>query len=53
MYKNLLLSDLELLILLNKFKFIVNVSLINILICDNSDSDFNYIDNSLLSEAAL
>ena len=44
--------DLELLILLDKSKsWIISLSLINILMCNNSDSDSDYIDDNLVSDA--
>ena len=49
MYKNLILLDLKLLKLLNKFKLLVILlALINMLQCDNSNSNFNYINNNLI-----
>ena len=51
MHENSLLLDLELLILFNKSKSTVNISLINILMHDYSNFNSNYIDNDLLSEA--
>ena len=47
MHKNLILLDLKLLILLDKSKLlIILLSLISILIYNNSDSDSNYINNN-------
>ena len=52
MHKNLILLDLKLLILLNKLKLsIILLSLIDMLIHDNSDSNSNYIDNNLVLDA--
>ena len=54
MHKNLIILDSELLILLNKFKLlIILLSLINMLICDDSDSDSdsNYINNNSILDA--
>ena len=49
MYKNLILLDSELLILLDKLKsLIILLSLTDILIYDNSDSNSNYIDDNLV-----
>ena len=49
MYKNLITLDLELSILLNKSEsLIILLSLIDILIHDNSDSDSDYKDNNLV-----
>ena len=49
MHKNLILLDLELLILLDKSKLlIILLSLINILIYNNSNSDSDYIDDNLI-----
>ena len=49
-YENLLLLDLKLLLILDKSKSIVNISLTNVLICNNSNFDSNFINNSLLLE---
>ena len=52
MHKNLILLDLELLILLDKSELlIISLSLINMLIYNNSDSDSDYIDNNSVSDA--
>ena len=49
MHKNLILLDLKLLILLNKLKsLIILLSLIDILMYDNFNSDSNYKDNLIL-----
>ena len=49
MYNNLILLDLKFLILLNKSKsLIILLSLIDILIHDNSNSDSDYINNNLI-----
>ena len=51
MHKNLILLDLELLILLDKFKsLIILLSLTDMLIYDNFNSDSDYIDNNLISD---
>ena len=51
-YKNLILLDLELLILLNKLKLlIISLSLTNILIHDNFNSNSNYINDNLVLDA--
>ena len=49
MHKNLILSNLKLLILLNKLEFINNTLLKNLLICDNSNFNSDYKDD-LVSE---
>ena len=52
MHENLILLDLELLILLDKSKLlIILLSLIDVLIYNDSDSDSDYIDNNLVSDA--
>ena len=49
MHENLIILDLELLMLLDKFKLlIILLFLINMLIYDNSDSNSDYIDNNLI-----
>ena len=51
MHKNLLLLDLELEILLDKFELlIISSSLTNVLIHDNSNSDSDHIDDNLVSD---
>ena len=50
MHENSLLLDLKLLKLLNKFESTVNVSLTDILIYNNFNSNSDYINNSLLLE---
>ena len=52
MHKNLIILDLELLILLDKLKLLViSLSLIDMLIYNNSDSNSNYINNNLVLNA--
>ena len=49
MHENLILLDSELLILLNKLKLlIISLSLTNILMHNNFNSDSDYIDNNLI-----
>ena len=50
--KNLILLDSELLVLLDKSKLlIILLSLINMLMCDDSDSNSNYTDNNSVLDA--
>ena len=52
MYRDLIILDLELLTLLDKFKLlIILLSLINILMHDNSNFNSNYKDKNLVVEA--
>ena len=49
MHKNLILLDSELLILLDKLKLlIISLSLTDILMCDDFNSDSDYMSNNLV-----